>query len=190
MSDEKPASLGASNLQRFLRERALRLTGKRGPDCDDLVQDTLERALRNLHRFTSGTNLRAWLATMMQRLMIDQHRRRRLRLATLPELPAPEPDPEREDRENLALDMLARVDELLARLPREFRSVLELHAHAGLGYREIARRLEIPVSTVGTRLMRARRMMRTISGQSAWAEPPRARARRRRRPVFRREAGI
>ncbi len=181
-------SLGARNLQRFLRERAWRLAGRNLPDCEDLVQDTLERALRNLHRFTPGSDLQAWLATMMQRLMIDRHRRNRnVTLTPLTDLPATEPDREREDRENLLLGTLARVDELLARLPRDYRAVLELHARGGLRYSEIARRLSIPVSTVGTRLLRARRMMRRISGQT---EPVAARARRIPGRSFRREAGI
>jgi RNA polymerase sigma-70 factor (ECF subfamily) len=183
MNDQKEtASLGARSLRQFLRQRAQRLVGRGGPDCDDLVQDTLERALRNLHRFTPGSNLHGWVSTMMHRLMIDRHRRERnLRPGPLPDLPSPEPDLEREDRENRLLSTLSRVDELLARLPPSYRAVLELHARAGLGYSEIARRLAIPVSTVGTRLLRARRLMRVHSGQGP---PAAARARRRSRRNF------
>ena len=176
-TDTKTADLGTKTLQRLLHERASWMTGHSRWDSEDLVQDTLERALRNLHRFEQGSNLQAWLTTIMQRLLIDQRRRERgLSYQPLPDLPAPEIDSEREDRENVLLATVARIEELIASLPADFRLVLELYARAGLGYGEIARRLSIPVSTVGTRLLRARRLMRTINGQRAgttnqgWAE--------------------
>ena len=58
----------------YLRRYARTLTGK--PDAaDDLVQDALERAIVRFDQFTPGTNLRAWLFTILHNARCDQHRR-------------------------------------------------------------------------------------------------------------------
>src|SRR5271154_5851848 len=61
-----------------LRRFALSLAGNRA-DADDLVQDTIERALRNLHQWQEGTRLDSWMFRIAQNLWIDQTRARRVR---------------------------------------------------------------------------------------------------------------
>src|SRR5580692_5446876 len=61
-----------------LRRFALSLAGNRA-DADDLVQDTVERALRNLHQWQQGTRLDSWMFRIAQNLWIDQTRARRVR---------------------------------------------------------------------------------------------------------------
>lgn len=146
----------------WLRGLALRLT--RSPaDASDLVQDTLERGLRAWGNVTPNTNVRAWLAVILNNLFIDRCRRgsavaapvslddRALHVAQ----PAREPEP--------AWAHLGEVDvrAALAQVQADFRDVYRLHLD-GLSYEAIATRLAIPRATVGTRLLRARRQLRDI----------------------------
>jgi len=152
-----------------LRAFARRLCGSQ-TDANDLVQDALERALRAFETFAPGTNERAWLFTILHHAFIDRCRRAATerRGASIDdfELAAPEPtappawagiSPE-------------QLDEAVAALQDEFRAVYQLHAAESLSYQEIAERLGIPASTVGTRLNRARRKLRSLLQQAAMAD--------------------
>ncbi|HWM88239.1 MAG TPA: sigma-70 family RNA polymerase sigma factor, partial [Kofleriaceae bacterium] len=131
-------------------------------DARDLVQDTFERALRAWERLPADSNVRGWLVTILHNLFIDRCRRaRRAPTTTIPdELQAPPP-------EEVAPPAWADVtpEQLhaaLAELDGEFRRAYELHALEGWSYRRIADELGVPVNTVGTRLLRARRKLRVI----------------------------
>ena len=162
------SELGQDHIRRNLMAKAVRLAHPSWADPDDLVQDTLERALRNLHRFEPGSNLSAWLATIMRRLIIDHHRRERFRAyLPVPDVAAPEPD-DPPDPQIAALTDPDLLEEAISRLPESFRCVLFLHATTGLPYAEIARRLALPIGTVGTRILRARRLLRSyVAAQQA-----------------------
>jgi RNA polymerase sigma-70 factor, ECF subfamily len=126
----------------------------------DLVQDTLERAFRCAGRFQWGTNLRGWLQTLMFNIFVDHYRMRSHETSLEPltgdNLPAPEPDPE----PAWASIPPASLEAALRDLPEPLRRVFELRFDLGLEYLDIARALEIPVGTVGTRLHRARKWLR------------------------------
>lgn len=131
-------------------------------EAEDLVQETLERAFMALANFRPGTNMRAWLYTIMVRRACDLHRNRRVRAAAQVEpdsLPAPAPD---EDEVPWAAVTDAEIRAAVARLDPPFRVVFELHEMRGLAYQEIAIQLDIPISTVGTRLRRAREKLRVM----------------------------
>lgn len=139
-------------------------------DARDLVQDTFERALRAWDRLPAGSNVRGWLVTILHNLFIDRCRRAR-RAPTTPiaeEIQAP-------PSEEVAVPAWADVtpEQLraaLGELDDEFRHAYQLHALEGRSYREIAERLGISMSTVGTRLLRARRKLRVILLRSVRAE--------------------
>ncbi len=140
---------------------ALRLTGERAA-AEDLVQDTMLRALRAWHTFQPGSNARAWLVTILRNQFINgwrAHRRRpqAVDVDTIPELPdRSNPDPEgRFFRDLVDDEVLAAVDAL----PEDFREVVVLSDMEGLPYGEIAAALDIPVGTVKSRLFRARRIL-------------------------------
>jgi RNA polymerase sigma-70 factor, ECF subfamily len=153
--------LATPSICRTLNGRAARMTRYSRADADDLVQDTFERALRNLHRFEPGTNLQAWLVTIMSRLLIDRTRAKpKLASVDVDSLPASGDYSPDNDNEVATIATTAQLDQAISRLPKPFRHVLELREREGLSYGQIARRLSLPVSTVGTRLIRARRQLR------------------------------
>ena len=141
-----------------LRRYARALTGARDA-ADDLVQDTLERAWTKLHLWRSGSDMRAWLFTIMHNVHVNQLRSRPG--ATM--LPLDGELPEAPVRATQA-DMLEirDVQAAVARLPVEQREVLLLVALEHMSYQETATTLGIPIGTVMSRLARARERLRLM----------------------------
>ena len=139
-----------------LRRYARALAGDRAA-ADDLVQDTLERAWAKLHLYRRGTDLRAWLFTVMHNLYVNQVRAVRPGAQLdeeMPELAQPA-------RETDAL-MLRDLDLAIRRLPPDQREVLLLVALEDMSYAEAAGTLGIPIGTVMSRLARAREKLRAM----------------------------
>ena len=127
--------------------------------AEDLVQDTLTQALQSFHRYSRGTNCRAWLIAILQHLRSNR-RRSRLRsplvddvddriaatAAFVPAVPQHLTDEE----------MLAA----LARIPAPHQDVIVLCDVEELTYKEIAEVLAIPIGTVMSRLHRGRALLR------------------------------
>ena len=142
--------------------------------ADDLVQDCLERALSRQQQWQVGSNMRAWLFTILRNLYINQLRQNKRRG---PELPYDETldfagssAPNQE--QNLALRDLKLA---LARLPNEQREVLLLVGLEGMSYKETSEILAIPVGTVMSRLSRGRESLRQSMETGETAIPPRLR---------------
>ncbi|MGZ8155327.1 MAG: RNA polymerase sigma factor [Burkholderiales bacterium] len=139
-----------------LRRYARALTGERGA-ADDLVQDTLERAWVKLHLWRSGSDLRAWLFTIMHNVHVNQMRGRRNEV----ELDEDSLDmPQRPTQTDLL--EVRDIEAALRRLPQEQREVLLLVALERMSYGEAARTLSIPIGTVMSRLARAREKLRLM----------------------------
>jgi len=139
-----------------LRRYARALAGDRAA-ADDLVQDTLERAWAKLHLYRRGTDLRAWLFTVMHNVYVNQLRAARPGVQLdeeMPELSQPA-------RETDALE-LRDLDLAIGRLPPEQREVLLLVVLEDMSYDEAAGTLGIPIGTVMSRLARAREKLRTM----------------------------
>lgn len=146
-----------------LRRYARALTGDRSA-ADDLVQDTLERALSRFHLWRHGSDLRAWLFTIMHNIFVNQARSRARH-----QHEALEADPNAEglrgrDPEWLELRDLAGA---LAHVPDEQRAVLLLVGLEQFTYDEAARILDIPIGTVMSRLSRGRERLRVLLGGEA-----------------------
>jgi RNA polymerase sigma-70 factor (ECF subfamily) len=139
-----------------LRRYARALTGD-VTRADDLVQDTLERALVKLDLWQPGSDLRAWLFTLMHNLFVNQIRTPRPAETALDEaLEVPVSGGQMEAL--AARDMHAA----LLRLPEEQRAVILLVGLEQFGYAEAAQVLGVPVGTVMSRLARARERLRHI----------------------------
>jgi RNA polymerase sigma-70 factor (ECF subfamily) len=152
-----------ANLDSLYRT-ALRLTG-RPADAEDLVQETYLKAFRAADRFEPGTNLRAWLFTILHNTARNRARDR-----------AREPlvvDGEVADRAAESLDrggetpetilvreaLAPELQEAIAALPEVFREVVWLRDVEELSYAEVAAALQVPLGTVMSRLSRGRRML-------------------------------
>jgi RNA polymerase sigma-70 factor, ECF subfamily len=139
-----------------LRRYARALVGERAA-ADDLVQDTLERAWSKLHLYRHGTDLRAWLFTVMHNVHVNQVR------AARPTSSLDDETPELAQRAVQGDALLVRdLERALAALPAAQREVLLLVALEDLSYEQTARVLGIPIGTVMSRLARARDKVRAL----------------------------
>jgi RNA polymerase sigma factor (sigma-70 family) len=149
-----------------LRRYARALAGDRAA-ADDLVQDTLERAWSKFHLYRRGTDLRAWLFTVMHNVYVNQLRAARPTAQLDEELP----ELSRPGRETDGL-VLRDLDAAIRRLPAEQREVLLLVALEDMSYEQTARMIGIPIGTVMSRLARAREKLRvTLAGLPAAQKP-------------------
>jgi len=159
-ADEALASLDS------LYRMALRLT--RVPaDAEDLVQETYLKAFRAADRFEPGTNLKAWLFTILHNTARNRVRDRAREAVSVdselveqagertPEGAAPETPETLLLRDTLAPELQAAVDAL----PETFRQAVWLRDVEEFSYAEIAEMLGIPPGTVMSRISRGRRML-------------------------------
>lgn len=140
-----------------LRRYARALVGDRAA-ADDLVQDTLERAWTRIAQWRAGSDLRAWLFSIMHNLRVDQLRRPGLAIRAIDDADFAVPTRATQSDGLEVIDLEAA----LARLPEEQRAVLLLVALEEMRYEEVAATLAIPVGTVMSRLSRGRERLRLI----------------------------
>lgn len=138
-----------------LRRFAHGLTASRA-DADDLTQITIERALRARVQWQDGTRLDAWLYRIMRNCWIDIVRSRTRSGKIIVPVDCAENvghDPTAQIEASLDLERVMRAME---RLPIEQREIVALVLIEGLGYRETAELLDLPIGTVSSRLVRGR----------------------------------
>ena len=130
--------------------------------ADDLVQDCLARALGKLHLWQEGTDLRAWLFTILHNQYVNQVRRA-VREGAAVGLSETEPMLTRGPHQSQNLE-LRDLEKAIAKLPEEQRSVILLVGLEGMRYEEVAEVLDVPVGTVRSRLSRGREALRRLIG--------------------------
>ena len=139
-----------------LRRFALSVTGNRA-DADDLVQDTLERALRHLDQWQPGTRLDSWMFRIAQNLFIDARRaarrKRSVFVDTQGTLADAGYDGERAAESHVTWRETCAA---MATLPEDQRSAIALVLIDGMSYREAAGVLGVPIGTLTSRLARGR----------------------------------
>ena len=134
-----------------LRRYARALTGDRGR-ADDLVQDTLERALAKIHLWRPGSDLRAWMFTIMHNVFINQ-----VRASSSAVVSALDDETAQPAIRATQSDRLEVMDlQVALSLADEQREVLLLVGLEQMSYVEAAGVLNIPIGTVMSRLSRAR----------------------------------
>ncbi|AQS46787.1 MULTISPECIES: RNA polymerase sigma factor [Thioclava] len=152
--EELPDHLGA------LRAFALSLT-RNSASADDLVQDTIVKAWSNIEKFERGTNLRAWLFTILRNTFYSDRRKRKrevadpegIHAASLYEKPA-------HDGRLAMNDFVEAFDQLSP----EHREVLTLVGASGFSYEEAAGMMGVAVGTVKSRANRARARLAEMLG--------------------------
>jgi RNA polymerase sigma-70 factor (ECF subfamily) len=151
MTTEHPVMAQIPHLRRYARA----LT-RHELEADDLVQDTLERALRKFSLWKRGTNLRAWLFSVMHNLYVNQIRAKQETALLDDDLDIPVGG-----RQEEGLKIRDLSTSLLA-LPLEQREVLLLVGLEDFSYEEVAQTLDIPLGTVMSRLSRGRERLRGL----------------------------
>lgn len=158
----------------YLYGAAMKLT-RTHAEAEDLVQDTLVRAWRFWASFQRGTNVKAWLYTILRNTFINAyHRNGRARAfksdvsAQVSALGSPVAlansmsQPPEADDVVVARITAARIREALELLPRDFRLAVELADLEGLSYKEIAELMECPIGTVMSRIYRGRKQLHAL----------------------------
>ena len=142
---------------------ALKLARSRD-DAEDLVSDTILRAFDRWEQYQLGTNVRAWLFTILYHTFVSRKRRIEAREVQLPEEPdgwsafeaVGEADPEGRFYDSFIDEEVMRE---IDKLPEDYRTAVVLSDIHGLRYAEIAETLQIPEGTVKSRLFRGRRIL-------------------------------
>ena len=143
-----------------LRRYARALTGDVWT-ADDLVQDTLERACSRWRLWLAGTDLRAWLFTLMHNLFISQVRQSLTRARLVPTVDVDDVEHELRAPDTSA-SFAIDLQRCLLRLPEDQRVVILLVTMEEMSYEEVAKVTGVPVGTVMSRLSRARGRMREL----------------------------
>ncbi|MGF1477515.1 MAG: RNA polymerase sigma factor [Geminicoccaceae bacterium] len=146
-----------------LRRYARALIGDRF-EADDLVQETLTRAITRLRPWRGVRDLKAYLFTILHNAYIDTHRSRKRQVDDVPldkVVNHPACPPNQLRRLELQ-ELLACLD----RLPDEQRQVVLLVGLEGMTYREVAEIMKIPLGTVMSRLSRGRQYLKRLTEQN------------------------
>jgi RNA polymerase sigma-70 factor (ECF subfamily) len=149
-----------------LRRYAMALARDRAR-ADDLVQDCLVRALEKAHLWEPGTNLRAWLFTILHNQHVNDVRRRMREGVSTPIEDTALPVTVSPSQESAC--QLKAVDRAMAMLPQEQRATLLLIGLEGFSYEEAAEILRVPVGTIRSRLSRGRATLRELLDATAAA---------------------
>lgn len=136
-------------------------------DADDLVQETIVRALAAREHFDPGTNLKAWLTKILYNFFVDHYRQRKRWVSTETRTRAESevwneaadlnPGPE---GHALRKELDQQISQALEKIPEEFRAPIVLVDMGDLSYEEVASILSCPTGTVRSRLSRARKLLR------------------------------
>lgn len=148
-----------------LRRFCFALTGS-AADGDDLVQDTVERALKHLHQWERGTRLDHWMFRIARNRFIDGRRAARRRGSVVVS--------DNDNASQVSIDgehqmeahlMLMKVRQVLQGLPLDQREAVALVLIEGVSYRDAAELLDIPIGTLTSRISRARGVLASAMGE-------------------------
>ena len=145
----------------FLKPFAINLT-KDHESAKDLFQDTLYRALSNKDKYNVGTNIKAWLYTIMRNIFINDYRRKAKQATVLDNSPNDfliDQTRVKVLNDGITNLNLKEVNKMIYDLPDLFRTPFTLYFE-GYKYHEIADYLNIPIGTVKTRIHVARKLLK------------------------------
>lgn len=146
-----------------LRRYARALTGD-SHSADDLVQDTLERAWSKLYMWRRGSDLRAWMFSIMHNTFINHIRKNKIVTVSMDEDVLEVPTRATQEDDLHMRDLTSAI----SKLGYEYREVVLLIGLEQMSYEEVAKILGIPMGTVMSRLSRGREKLRTLmAGESA-----------------------
>lgn len=153
-----------ARFQRPLFTYLARLTGNREL-AEDLLQETFIRVHRGREAYQPSGHFRAWLFTIARHMLIDWARRERVAWELRPALEENAVAPDRTESRAEALDLIARLERALQRLPRDDREVIVLSRVVGMDAEEISRATGGTAGAVRVRLHRALRRLAELLGE-------------------------
>jgi RNA polymerase sigma-70 factor (ECF subfamily) len=159
----KEAMLGAVP---SLRAFAISLSGN-VDRADDLVQETLLRAMANIDSFQPGTNMSAWLFTILRNLFRSEYRKRRREVEDTDGSYAETLKSHPEQQSRVEFEEFRTA---LAKLPQDQREALLLVGASGFSYEEAAAICECAVGTIKSRVNRARTRLAELLGVTSVTE--------------------
>ena len=150
---------------KVLKPHALRLT-KDMNDADDLIQDTIFRAIVNEEKFKDGTNIKAWLFTIMKNIFINNYRKKVKRNTVLDTTDNSFVINNAAITHNTAEGafVMNDINKALMNISHELRVPFLMH-YKGYKYNEIAEQLNLPLGTVKSRIFFARKELSDILGK-------------------------
>ena len=141
----------------------------RQEDIDDLVQDVFIKTYTNIQAFDTNQRFSPWIYRIAHNTFVNELKRKEragfglfAADTILPFLPAKETA----DGQVLTEETVAEMDKLIKQLPAKYREVILLHYYESFSYQEISDVLQIPTTTVGVRLNRARTNLRKLYQQT------------------------
>jgi RNA polymerase sigma-70 factor (ECF subfamily) len=146
----------------FLQPFAFSLT-RDSESAKDLLQETIYRALANREKYNSGTNIKAWLYTIMRNIFINNYRRKNRQLVVLDPSPNDLLINQGQSAAGNNVEMLMNIKELqgaIYELPGIFKKPFQLYCD-GYKYQEIAAALREPLGTIKSRIHFARKLLKT-----------------------------
>lgn len=135
-----------------MRAFALSLT-RNSAQADDLVQDTIEKAWRNIDKFAAGTNMRAWLFTILRNTFYSDRRKKVREVADVDGVMASMLSEKPAHDGRLAM---ADFEKAFAVLPDEQREALMLVGASGFSYEDAADMCNVAIGTIKSRVNRGR----------------------------------
>ena len=148
-----------------LRRQALNLC-RDVTEAEDLLQETMVKALQNLDQFRSGTEPGPWLARILRNTFLNTRRKVRTSVKLLDEFRYFQVIRDGKREPNPDYFLVEQIWAALREIPPNFRRCIELCDLSDLSYREAAGRLDIPIGTVMSRLHRGRRLLGRILAPS------------------------
>jgi RNA polymerase sigma-70 factor, ECF subfamily len=129
--------------------------------CEDLVQETVLKALENTERFQEGTNMKGWLFTIMRNIFINQYRKKKRFFEVENEIE----EVHSLCKDGLSVDNLSDnnflseyLDKLIGSMSEDIKQPFDMH-FKGFKYQEIAEEMSLPIGTVKSRIFHARKKM-------------------------------
>ncbi len=147
-----------------LRNFAIRLTSNHHEEADDLLQDTILKILKNCDNYQEGTNFKAWAYTVMRNILINDDRRRAAHQRYIEVAKAGLSNEVAADCGCAITEadvLVSEMKRVIERLPDEYRVPFVLFSR-GFKYKDISKRLELPMTTVRNRIHGARIKLRMM----------------------------
>jgi RNA polymerase sigma-70 factor (ECF subfamily) len=167
MSEIPQVSSEAEELRPVVRAVVAHILGqsRQHPDVDDCTHEALRRALEGRHRLRAGEPVRPWVIGIARHVALDALRARKKNRRLVSADPDGEGDaldhvPDSGPSAEIQLERAERIHRVRSAmnlLPVDQRRALELFHLEGLGYREIADKMGVPIGTVGTWVTRGRK---------------------------------